>query len=323
MRARFILNPQARQGSVSLREAVGFFVEAGWTVDLLRTEYPGHAIELARCAATEGYDLVVACGGDGTLNEAVNGLAGSDTALGVLPLGTANVWAREIGLPLRLADAARALLDGEVHRVDLGYAEPLDGTAFGRGRYFLMMAGIGFDAEVARAVRPQEKRRWGMIAYVAAGIATALRFTGTRMTLQFDGQRMRRRVLLAVIGNTRLYGGLVEITHQALADDGMLDLCFFEGSGLLQKIEHVVRVLLRRHTASPRVCYFRAREVVVRSRQPVPVQLDGDTYGQTPMRFCAVPQALSVLVPRTYPRTLFSRQQEPTAVPAAVPGMPL
>lgn len=324
MRARFILNPQARQGSVSLREAVGIFVEAGWTVDLLRTEYPGHAVELARCAATDGYGLVVACGGDGTVNEAVNGLAGSDTALGVLPLGTANVWAREIGLPLRPADAARALLDGEVHRVDLGYAEPLDGTVRGRGRYFLMMAGIGFDAEVTRAVRPQEKRRWGMIAYVVAGIGTALRFTGTRMTLQFDGRRMRRRVLLAVIGNTRLYGGLVEITGQALADDGMLDVCLFEGSGLLQKIEHVVRVILRRHTASPRVRYFRAREIAVRSSQPVPVQLDGDPYGETPMRFRAMPQALSVLVPRTYPRTLFSRQQqEPVAARVAAPGVPL
>ncbi len=322
MRARFILNPQARQGSVSLREAVGTFVEAGWTVDLLRTEGPGHAIELARCAATEGYDLVVACGGDGTVNEAVNGLAGSDTALGVLPLGTANVWAREIGLPLRPADAARALLEGEVHRVDLGYAEPLDGAARGNGRYFLMMAGIGFDAEVTRAVRPQEKRRWGMIAYVVAGIVTALRFTGTRMALQFDGQRVRRRVLLAVIGNTRLYGGLVEITGQALADDGMLDVCLFEGSGLLQKLEHVVRVILRRHTASSYVRYFRARELAVWSSQPVPVQLDGDAFGEIPMRFRAVPQALSVLVPRTYPRTLFSRQQ-PIAAPVAAPGRPL
>jgi len=321
MRARFIVNPQARLGGQSVREAAGVFVEAGWTVDLLRTERPGHAVELARSAAAEGYDLVVACGGDGTLNEALNGLAGSDTALAVLPLGTANVWAREIGLPLRPVDAARALLDGAVHRVDLGYAEPLGNAAPRYGRYFLMMAGIGFDAEVTRAVRPHEKRRWGMIAYVLAGIATALKFTGTPMTLHFDGRRLQRRVLLAVIGNTRPYGGLVPITGHAPADGGLLDICLFGGSGFWAEPGHVVRAVVGRHTASPRVSFFVPPGILVRSSRALPVQLDGDTFGETPMRFRAVPQVLSVLIPKTYLRALFSRRDyEPVTRPVAAPA---
>jgi diacylglycerol kinase family enzyme len=183
----------------------------------------------------------------------------------------------------------------------------------------MLMAGLGFDAEVARAIRPHEKRRWGMIAYILAGLATALRFTGTQMTLEFDGQRMRRRVLLAVIGNTRLYGGLVQITEHAIADDGMLDVCLFEGSGLAEKLEHVLRVLLRRHTESPRVYYVRVREVAVQTRQPVPVQLDGDDYGETPVSFRVVPGALHVLVPKTDRRALFMSEQRAPVAPT--PGV--
>jgi YegS/Rv2252/BmrU family lipid kinase len=268
----------------------------GATVETALTMCPGDGVNIARRAAAAGADVLLACGGDGTLNEAVNGLAGTQTALAVLPAGTVNVWAREVGVPLDPAKALNLLWDGERRWIDLGRAGE---------RYFLLMAGIGFDADVAAQVTSPEKRRWGALAYVGRGIVAALTWPRQRMRLLLDGRSLRRHGLFLVVGNTRLYGGVVNITHQAVADDGLLDICLFDGGGVLDRLAHFARVVTRSHTRAPTVEYYRAPRVTLVTRPRVPVQVDGDTIGRTPMTFAAVPHALKVIVPHSRGNGLF------------------
>ncbi len=267
----------------------------GWDVERVPTQGAGDATRLAREAALQGYDMVVAAGGDGTINEVINGLVGSTTALATLPLGTVNVWARELGLPLNPRAAAHAMRDWRVRQVDLGRAGE---------RYFLLMAGIGFDAAITAGVRPEEKRRLGALAYVLRGVDLVLRVRGTRARLLIDGKRVRARVMLVVVGNSQLYGGVVKITHRATIDDGLLDVCVIKGNGLLSALAHIVAIVRRRYSHNPAIEYYRARRVCIDARPAMLVQVDGDTIGQTPMEFVVVPGALRVLMPLTLPDDL-------------------
>jgi YegS/Rv2252/BmrU family lipid kinase len=252
-------------------------------VDWFTTEYAGHAIELARDAATAGYDLVVAAGGDGTVNEVVNGIAGTRTALAALPIGTGNVWVRETKLPLRPEAAAAALLDGAPYALDLGQAG---------SRYFLLMAGVGFDASVTRTVRPELKRRLGIMAYLVQALTIARDVRGTRVRIMLDGRPVKGHVLMVVIGNSRLYGGYLQITHHASLTDGLLDVAVIKGQNARSAPLHLLSFLLRRHHFNPDLAYYRACEISVSGSVPLDVQVDGDLIGVTPMTFRVVPGAL-------------------------------
>jgi YegS/Rv2252/BmrU family lipid kinase len=290
-----IFNPAAGQaGSLQgdLEASCDLLNEYGWQVELRPTQAAGDGTRIAREAAQAGYDAVIAAGGDGTINEIVNGLAGSQTALGVLPVGTVNVWAREIGLPLQPRATTEALLRTHVRSIDLGRAGD---------RYFLLMAGVGFDAAVVNEVRGDEKKRLGALAYVLRAINLGMRFQGIRVRLTLDGVVLRRRVLLVVLGNTQLYGGVLKITARASIDDGLLDVCVINGNNLLDAPLRVLLILLQRHSLDPRLEYHRARTIRIESRRPLPVQVDGDVIGHTPMTIEAVPGALRVLLPPNMP----------------------
>ena len=164
--------------------------------------------------------------------------------------------------------------------------------------------------DVAAQVTGPEKRRWGPLAYLWRGVATGIRWPLQRMWMLLDDRSIRRRALFAVIGNTRLYGGVVNITHHAVADDGMLDVCIFGGQGLAEKLAHAGRLAFRRHTSAPTVEYYRAHQITLVTRPRVQVQVDGDTIGRTPMQFAAVPGALRVVVPKDRGEGLFLRPPE-------------
>jgi YegS/Rv2252/BmrU family lipid kinase len=257
-------------------------------VEITPTAYAGHAIELARVAAARGFYVVVAAGGDGTVNEVVNGIARTATALAVLPVGTGNVWVRELKLPLR-PDAAAASIDiGSVLDLDLGLAGD---------RYFLLMAGIGFDAAVTRAVNPEAKRKLGLMAYLVQALMTARTIRGTRARIIVDGRQIRGRILMVVIGNSRLYGGFLQITHHANLTDGLLDVVVIKGQDVRSAPLHLLSIVLRRYHLDPDMDYYRAREVQISGAAPLGVQVDGDPIGATPMTFQVAPAALKALVP--------------------------
>jgi diacylglycerol kinase (ATP) len=289
-RVRIILNPHAGQAEdvARVERARAVWEEHGWTVGWHVTAYPGHATALAREGAAAGDDLVVAAGGDGTVNEVINGIAGTEAALAVLPVGTGNVWVRELKLPLRPEAAALALLDGTVHALDLGLAGD---------RYFLLMAGVGFDAAVTRSVRPALKRRFGIFAYLIQAFASARDTRGTRARIILDGRPVRGHVLMVVIGNSRLYGGFLQITHHANITDGMLDVAIIKGQHARTAPIHILNILLRRHNFNPDLLYYRAREISIESSAPLDVQVDGDPIGRTPMTFRVVPGALRAWLP--------------------------
>ncbi|MGZ3601493.1 MAG: diacylglycerol/lipid kinase family protein, partial [Ktedonobacterales bacterium] len=311
-RVRIIVNPAsgtAQQiGLEELEDVVDWLEEQGIPAELCPTERSGHAAELAREAVKAGMDMVVAAGGDGTVNDIIQALAGHTTALGVLPMGTVNVWAREMNIPLNTVDAREVLLHGVRRRVDLGRA----GT-----RYFLMMSGIGFDAEVARRV--ELKRSWlkrlglKLLNYLATAGILSVTHPSTRIWMRSDAKRSSVNALMVLIGNTRLYGGALTFTNKALADDGMLDVVVISSGGVLYRLGVLARAALRRPSLGPRVRYLRARSLRLESAMRVPVQVDGEVIGTLPMTFTVMPSALTVVVPKDAPAALFVH--EPLTTP--------
>jgi YegS/Rv2252/BmrU family lipid kinase len=318
MKAHLIYNPKAGQfdGHRRVLETVEFLREQGWTLTVCETESAADVTDYAGQAVTEDADAVLVVGGDGTVNSAANGLAGSDVALGVLPMGTGNVWAAELGLipiptPLHRPDplaAARLLSQGQQRWIDLGcvVATAPDGSP--QARYFVLWAGVGFDAAVARMVETQfrqVKRRFGALSFLVAGIDTALHYPGTRATIRFDGHVLEERVILIIVSNTQLYGGTVRLAPNARLDDGWLNAHIFKGQGLLTMLHHLISILARRHRRDSKVAEYDIRHISIETAEPLQVQIDGEPVGTTPISLEVVPRALKILVPSDVPATLF------------------
>jgi YegS/Rv2252/BmrU family lipid kinase len=293
-----IVNPAAHNvpRRKRLDEADRWLRAQGWRAEWRETEGPGQATALAAGAAERGLPLVFVCGGDGTLNEAANGLAGSDTALAPIRAGTVNIWAKEMGVPRRPVEAVKAAIEGERRHIDLGRAD---------GRYFLLMAGYGLDGAIARRVHLGLKSRLGAVTYAMAAIRESLRYRSSAVTLRFDGEEHTAQVLMLVAGNSRNYAGLVEVTREARVDDGLLDVCVFEGKGTVDIILHALRTLLRRHVQSKKVLYRKARRLELFWEEPLPVQLDGDAYELSPTEVEIAPSVLWVAVPKGVRSPLF------------------
>jgi YegS/Rv2252/BmrU family lipid kinase len=318
--ARIIANPNSggvrgAEGLRELRATAIWLTEHRLPTELRLTEAAGHASELAHEAAQAGMEMVIAAGGDGTINDVAQGLARTTTALGVLPFGTMNVWARETGIPLQMAQARELLLRGARRRVDLGRAG---------SRYFLLMAGIGMDAEVVRRVEGNWLKRWGLkfLDYVLTAGMLGFTQQPARLWLRIDGQpggrhpgkprskRRGTRALLVVIGNTRLHAATLAFAHKAVVDDGLLDVVIVGGGGVIHRAQVLVHALLRRSSGDPRVRYERCRSIRLESTPPLPVQVDGELIGRLPMTFSVAPGALTVIVPPDAPAHLFCRDPE-------------
>ncbi|NJR68194.1 MAG: hypothetical protein HC771_05585 [Synechococcales cyanobacterium CRU_2_2] len=168
-------------------------------------------------------------------------------------------------------------------------------------RHFLLMASAGFDAAVTAEVNLGEKRRFGAIAYLKSALQLAWRYQGTKIHLRIDGKRIRGRVLMVIIGNSQLYGGVVKFTAHALVDDGFLDVCVIRGRSLVMDApSRLLSVFTRFYNRDPQVRYYRAKQVEIRGKKKkkrLPVQVDGDYLGQTPMGFEIIEKGLWVLVP--------------------------
>jgi diacylglycerol kinase (ATP) len=296
-----VYNPTAGQSpnlKNTLDRVANLWRDLGWQVQIAATTAPGDATSKAQIAARSGYHAVVAAGGDGTVNEIVNGLVGTETALGVLPLGTVNIWAREMGLSMDMLKAAESLAQSELTKIDVGMAG---------NRYFLLMAGIGFDAAVTETVRAEEKKLLGAIAYVKQAIQVAWNFRGVRLKLRIDGKRVRGKILMAIVGNSQLYGGVVKFTPHATIDDGLLDICIIKGQGMLSAPRRLISIFARHYNRDPLVQYYQGRSIEIRGQRGkrLPVQVDGDYLGTTPMNFRVIPSSLWIMVPPKADRTLW------------------
>lgn len=316
-RGVIIHNPASGLGDVhrELVRARDCLIERGWSIDIQPTGRAGDAGRLARAAADAGLDAALIAGGDGTLNEAVNALVGTDTALGLLPCGTANVWARQLGMPVaprKLVDAAKRMDEARVRTIDVGCVALAQGTDREMQRYFLLWSGLGLDAYITRAIepRPAAFKRWGVVGYGLAALRAAATYRGLQVVLEVDGRRMAERVLLVVVSNVELYAGYFHLASSARIDDGWLDVSLFRGQGFLASIGHFARVLLHRHVRDPRLVTMRARHVRVTSPVPCDIHVDAEPIGQLPAEYTIRPRALRILAPRGAPDALFTREPE-------------
>jgi diacylglycerol kinase (ATP) len=306
MKAQVILNPNAgqRDRRHELQAAMTYLEDHGWQLTLRETHGPEEATTYARQAVVEGYNVAIAAGGDGTISEVANGLAGSEVALGMFPIGTTNVWALQMGIPplwpLRqhsLLDAAKVLAEGHIRRIDLGQVNR---------RYFLLWAGIGLDAKITEEVKPEAKKRLGALAFVVAGFTVAKEFAGTKVQVTIDGCEVKRRAILIVASNAQLYAGITRLAAQARLDDGLLDVLIFKGQGVPATLRHLLSVLANRHRRDPQVEYYQAQQVKISSAKPLLVHADDEPFATTPVEISVVPGALRVLVPQVLPPGLFT-----------------
>jgi diacylglycerol kinase (ATP) len=254
-------------------------------VEVLNTEHPNHATELAVRA---GDRLIVAAGGDGTVNEVLNGLSDGAT-LGILPLGTANVLARELGLPLDGEAACRRILDGEVSRVDFGVATDANGVE----RRFACMAGIGFDAQVVGTVTPRLKRilRGLAFALTAFRVLFGNRFPNVEI---IDGDEVHV-ARFAIVANGHYYGGDYRVTGPGLLTSGEFETVLVERVSILLRPD-IFAWIMARKPLNRTTKSFTSTEVSARAPgAEVPVQIDGELWGELPMSFRIEPGALKVM----------------------------
>lgn len=298
MQITIIVNPVAGAGKrYNLNRAISAFNARGVRPLIRTTGKRGDAEYWAAEEADRGCNIVVAAGGDGTINEVANGLAGRRAALGVLPMGVANLLAMELGIPADPDHAVDAIIQGIPRPVNPGYII-LGDAASGkeRKRYFLLMTGIGFDGGVMHDLKRASVARWGKAAYVSAGMRAISKYTKTAFSLRIDrGQELV--AYSAVAGKSRFYGGRFMVTPRASLQDDCLDLCAFTGPGPLRMLKHACCVLAGRHLGQGGIYYAKARQIDVCSRDTVYVQADGDFMGTLPARLGVCKHALHIVAP--------------------------
>jgi len=291
-----IFNPAARGNKT--RRFRRYLGEMSQQCAFKATTAPGDARRFAQAAVATGYDVIVAAGGDGTVNEVLNGI-GDDpdgfqrTRLGVLPLGTVNVFARELKIPLKLEHAWKVLKCGNTTNIDLGRADFLDGGK-PQSRYFMQLGGAGLDARAIELVSWKLKKNAGPIAYVVAGLQ-ALAEKQPRITVSADGKKLEGE--LALFGNGKFYGGSFHIFPGASLSNGQLDVCVFPRVNVLMLLRLAPGFIARRKLSEHRVCRHRAEKFEVTSDIPAAFELDGEWIGILPATFSVEQQKLRVVVP--------------------------
>jgi diacylglycerol kinase (ATP) len=254
---------------------------------LCATSHPGEAEKLARNAVREGFERIVAAGGDGTINEVVNGIAGSDAALGLLPIGTMNVFATELGLPSYDLNRCWEIIKAEHTRlIDLPSAN---------GKHFVQLAGVGLDAQVVKETSLALKRNFGPLSYLFSAAQIAGR-QPPRLLIESENAVTDEGSFI-LIGNGRRYGGPFPFFKHAMIDDGLLDVLVFKRLGYLEIIKYLQNVIFTCDITLPEVEYFQTRRLRVSSEEEVPVEIDGELVGICPVEFELSEQRLKVLAP--------------------------
>src|SRR6476660_8365894 len=251
------------------------------------TSHPGEAEALAQHAVRDGLARSVAAGGDGTVNQVANGIAGSNAALGLLPFGTVNVFAMELGLPLYNLKLCWDIINGEnVRLIDLPSAN---------GKYFVQLGGVGLDAQVVKETSLALKRSFGPLSYLISAAQIAAR-QPPKLFIESENSSVREGSFV-LIGNGRLYGGPFPFFKRAIIDDGLFDVVVFKRLGYLEIIKYLQDVIFSSEIRAPEIEYFQTRRLRITSEQDVPLELDGELAGSCPVEFQIQKKALRVLAP--------------------------
>jgi diacylglycerol kinase (ATP) len=296
MRTCVIFNPAARGNKARhFRQHLGDM--AGQSA-FKATTAPGDARRFAAEAVAENFELIVAAGGDGTINEVLNGLGDAPDGFerarfGVLPLGTVNVFARELKIPLRVARAWEILQNGRETKIDLGCAE-FAANGMRKKQFFAQLAGAGLDARAIELVDWSHKKKIGPLAYVIAGLK-ALRERKPKITARVDGKIFDGELIL--IGNGKFYGGSYEILPAADLRDGLLEVCVFPRVDFPTLLRCAPSFLARQKLPEKVVHRFRAEKIELVCDSSAAFELDGEWAGNLPVTFSVERERLRVIVP--------------------------
>jgi len=300
VRYLLIANPVSGGGSArrDVDAVLKYFRKRGHDIEVRFTERVGHAEVLAREAASGAYDVIIVGGGDGTINEAINGIAGSPMRLAVIPWGTGNVFATEMRFPKSIGAICRLIILGDAEALDLGVCN---------GRRFLLMAGVGVDAYSLKQLEGQGlKRRLGVIAYAIAGIRAFTRYSYPSIEVELpDGRTDSGSFVL--VSNTSLYGDIFSFTPNASPLDGRLDVFVFRETGrwntLVLAIRYLARSLVNPDLSIPpvglqRFKIYRTESIRLRSAKSAYSQIDGELGSSLPLEISIAPKAVQLIVPK-------------------------
>lgn len=287
--ARLILNPISGSGKGKrlLPEVVSRLEKMGYHADIVMTAGPGHARETAANAEADGVGVFVIFGGDGTISEVVNGLAGRPTPICVVPVGTANCLAKELR---QRADVAHV-----VRRIDAMKTALLDSMMVNDNRA-LLFVGAGLDGEVGRRMCEGRNGHITQLSYVVPVIRTLLTYPFPRFRVEVDGQEIHAGATFVEIGNVSTYGGPMVLLPDAKPDDGLLDVLLTHAWRRGSMMEYLLHACVVKHVAGHDIQYLRGREITLTSSEQVPVQVDGDFAGYLPVTVKVLPKSVCVVV---------------------------
>jgi diacylglycerol kinase (ATP) len=290
MRIIILLNPNAGRGKARfvLREALEVMRREGFELDVQESRDAQHLLALARRAAAEKPDAIVSAGGDGTHHYVVNGIVGSEVALGIIPGGNGNDFAKGLGIPTQARAAAEVLRAGNIRRVDLGRS----GNTF-----YGCIAGAGFDSVVTRYANERARRLRGSWAYAWSILRCLKSYRPEPLKIMSDVQEFFGDVIFAVVGNNVSYGGGIHLAPRAKLDDGLLDVCVVPYMGKLEFLRWVPRAYRGEHLKHPRIIYFQAPRVSLTTTSRLELFGDGEFMQELPATIEIVPRVLPVIVP--------------------------
>ncbi len=297
----FLVNPASGNGATGKRwpELAHRAAALGLTGDSLFSERPGHLIELARRAADDGAELVVAVGGDGTLNEAVNGLltASRRPELATIPLGTGMDFVRTHGIPADFDDAVRAAVTGAARTVDVGHVAYRGWDGSQRERFYANVGSVGMSGAVAQRANGMSKALGGRVTFFVALVQVFARWKNTEVTVELDGETRTGRMHDVIVANGQWHGGAMWLAPEAVPDDGLFDVVLIGDVNKLDFVTTAPKLYKGTHLAHPKVDLVRSARVRVDAAEHLPIELDGEQVGTTPAIFEVVPGALRVRVP--------------------------
>ena len=309
-RACLVYNPTAGRypSSMLAERAASLLRHSGWAIAIEESHSGPHITELSRWAAAEELDAFFVMGGDGSVNLAASGLIHSNTALGVLPAGTTNVWAQELGLASLVRsrqacveESALRLAGGIVRRVDIGMCNE---------KPFLLWSGVGLDAFVIHRLEPRSRleKYLSIPSYALKAAWSASLWHGMNLGVEVDGRHIEGHYLLGVVTNIRRYaGGLAILSPQAHLDDGLMDFWLFKGDNMADTVQAAMELLAGRHTHSGQVEHIPFKELSLESGSPIFVQLDGEPYSSDAgVTIKVIAAGLPVLTPQDIHTSLFS-----------------
>ncbi len=307
-KATILFNPNSgrRRREAELNQAIGIIQSAGVRTDLTVCRSSQEATIHARYAVAAGSDTVFACGGDGTIHDIIQGLAGTNVALAILPLGTANALAHDLSLPLHPPAAARAALNGQLRRIPLGHIEYQDFSGQAASRYFTVAAGIGVDAHLFYKLNGAMKQRTGMAAYYFKAWQLWATYRMRRFEVEYSngtGHRQRANLTELLAVRIRFFGGILrELVPGASLESGELRAVMCRTASRTAYLQYVAGALLGQRWNIDGIDLVSCSEIVCQPQEQdaanrVYVEADGELLGRLPARMTLVPDALSLVVP--------------------------